>query len=58
MHARTMSDSAAYLNVSHVDAATVAVAREMLAIAYHMLTKKEPHREFDQGVFDSKPEMV
>jgi transposase len=34
--------------------ATVAVAREMLVIAYHMLTRKEPYRGVDQELYRSK----
>jgi len=34
--------------------ATVAVAREMLVIIYHMLTRKEPYRGVDQELYRSK----
>jgi transposase len=34
--------------------ATVAVAREMLVIAYHMLTRKEPYRGVDEELYSSK----
>jgi transposase len=34
--------------------ATVAVAREMLVIIYHMLTRKEPYRGVDEELYHSK----
>jgi len=34
--------------------ATVAVAREMLVIAYYMLTRKEPYRGVDNELYTSK----
>jgi hypothetical protein len=33
---------------------TVAVAREMLVIVYHMLTRKEPYRGVDQELYHLK----
>lgn len=55
-HVGTMNDYEAYSNVWLVDGnkATVAVAREMLVIAYHMLKRKEPYRGVDDELYRSK----
>ena len=37
-----------------INKATVAVAREMLAIIYHMLLKKEPYRGMKEKLADQK----